>query len=892
MPEEAHRPDPDALLASLKQDEERQKRGRLRVFMGMCAGVGKTYAMLEAGAKARWEGVDAVIGLVETHGRFETAALVDSLPVVPRRKIEHRGTDLTEMDVDAILKRRPKLVLVDELAHSNVAGSRHPKRWQDVLELLESGIDVYTTVNVQHLESRKESVEAITGVPVRETVPDSILDGADQIEVIDISPAGLLERLSEGKVYPKERAQAAAANFFKPEALTALREIALRVTAERVDQDLQAYSRAARDKVAWNTNERVMVAVDHKPSSERLVRAARRLAVSLKAPWLALHVSVGDELDDKARDQLRRNLALAEELGAEVIEVADSDLARALRRVASTRDVSQLVVGRPRRGFLQNIAEGGSLLSRLTRESGDFDVHVVRQDDGERAKERNPFSRFEATPSQYWYTLWGVAGMALLCAPAYYILGYRAVGFLFLLGLLALSLFYSLGPVLLGAALSALVWDFFFIPPRFTFSITASEDFLMIFAYFLAAVTTGLLTHRVRRNQRVLEERERRTDLLYRLVSTMSGEPSEEMLSEAARLLERALNRPTAIFLATEEGKIQLSEKAQAFGMTAKELAVADWALKARKQAGWSTDNLPTGDALFTPLVGVRDVVGVLVCRGQNRRLSPDDDALIKAASQQLGLSLEHNQLEKLSRDAELLRESEQLHQALLNSISHELRTPLTALLGSASALRDEATAADPLRRASYLKAVEEAGERLNRVVENLLDMARLNSGVLAPKLDWHDPGEIVRLTAQSLKGPLAGRPVTVDLPEELPLIRADFRLIEHALSNLLLNAAAYTPAGSPIRISAAVGADRLTLTVSDEGPGLPESDLERVFEKFYRVPGSPAGGTGLGLHITRSLMRAHGGEARAANRATGGAQFSLELPLERPPQAPEETSR
>jgi two-component system sensor histidine kinase KdpD len=891
MPEEPHRPDPDALLATLKQEEARLSKGRLRVFMGMCAGVGKTYAMLEAGANARWGGVDAVIGLVETHGRFETAALVDSLVVMPRRQLQHRGTELTEMDLEAILARRPKLVLVDELAHTNVEGSRHPKRWQDVVELLDAGIDVYTTVNVQHLESRKESVEAITGVPVRETVPDSILERADQIEVIDISPSELLKRLGEGKVYPGEKAQRAAANFFKPEPLTALREIALRVTAERVDRDLQAYSRLSPDKGAWNTNERVMVAVDHGPFSERLVRSARRVAFGLRAPWIAVHVNQGMELGPKDREQLRKNLALAEELGAEILQVADSDVARALRRVASNRDVSQLVLGRPQGGLWRNLASGGSLLSRLTREAGDFDVHVVRQDSGTAGAAPNAPKRFEATPSQYWYTLWGVAGMALLGVPAELVLGYRAVGFLFLLGLLSLSLFYSLGPVLMGAALSALVWDYFFIPPKFTFTITSSEDFLMIFAYFLAAVTTGLLTHRVRRNQSVLEERERRTDLLYRLVSAMAGEDSEAKLVEVARLLERALGRPCALFLVGPDSKLKPQGEGLSFGLSAKELAVADWALQARKPAGWSTDNLPSGDALFIPLVGGRDVVGVLVCRGHKRGLSVDDEALLKAAALQLGQSLEHGSLERRSREADLLRESEQLHQALLNSVSHELRTPLTALLGSASALQDEATAADPARRQAYLKAVAEAGERLNRVVENLLDMARLNSGVLAPRLDWHDPGELVRLTVQSLKGPLEGRPVVLDLPPDLPLLRLDFRLMEHALSNLLLNAAAYTPAGSPIRVGAETAAGRLTLTVSDQGPGLPPGDLERVFDKFYRVPGSPAGGTGLGLYITRSLARAHGGEVRAANQPSGGAIFSLELPVDKAPPAPAEAA-
>jgi len=892
VPDDPQRPNPDALLASLKQDEARLKLGRLRVFMGMCAGVGKTYAMLEAGAKARWEGVDAVIGLVETHGRFETAALVDSLPVIPRHVLEQHGTALLEMDLDAILARKPKLVLVDELAHTNVDGSRHPKRWQDVVELLDHGIDVYTTINVQHLESRKESVEAITGVIVRETVPDSILERADQIEVMDISPAELLQRLAEGKVYPGERAQRAASNFFKPEALTALREISLRVTAERVDRDLQAYSSRAGGKGAWNTNDRVMVAVDHRPFSERLVRSARRVAFGLRAPWLAVHVNQGKDLGPKEREQLRKNLALAEELGAEVLQIADSDLVRALVRVASNRDVSQLVLGRPRGGPWNTLVSGGSLLGRLTREAGDFDVHVVRQGSGPSPSNGgagNATLRFESTPSQYWYTLWVVAGMALLGLPAELVLGYRAVGFLFLLGLLSLSLFYSLGPVLMGAALSALIWDYFFIPPKYTFSISSSEDFLMIFAYFLAAVTTGLLTHRVRLNQSALEERERRTDLLYRIVNTMAGDDGPGRLRDVAELLEHSLKRPCAVFLAGPDGKPLPQGEGQAFALTPKELAVADWALKARKPAGWSTDNLPSGDALFLPLIGGRDAVGVLVCRGGKDGLGVDDEALLKSAAQQLGQSLEHSRLEKRSREADLLRESEQLHQALLNSVSHELRTPLTALLGSASALQDEATAADPARRQAYLKAVAESGERLNRVVENLLDMARLNSGVLAPRLDWHDPAELVRLTVQSLKGPLSAHPVSLDLPADLPLLRLDFRLMEHALSNLLLNAAAYTPPGSPIKIGMRAAEGRLTLTVSDRGPGLPPGDLERVFDKFYRVPGSPAGGTGLGLFITRSLVRAHGGEARAANDPAGGAVFSLELPVEKTPPEPTE---
>jgi two-component system sensor histidine kinase KdpD len=891
---ELNRPDPDALLANLKQEEARLNKGRLRVFMGMCAGVGKTYAMLEAAAKTRWEGLDAVIGVVETHGRFDTAALVDSLPTFPRKKVEHRGSSITEMDLEGLLARqpRPRLVLVDELAHTNAPGSRHPKRWQDVLELLDAGIDVYTTVNVQHLESRKESVEAITGVPVRETVPDSILERADQVEVIDIAPSALLERLAEGKVYPGEKAVRAAENFFKPDTLTALREIALRVTAERVDRDLRAFNAGKGAKGAWNTNDRVMVAVSPSPNSERLVRTARRMAASLQAPWLAVHVGDGSELSDKDREQLRKNLSLAESLGAEVLTTADTDLAAALLRVAASRDVSQLVLGRPRKGWLSGLLAGGSLLGRLTREAGDLDIHLVRLPRRQARRLRGLRRlRLLAAPAQYWYTLWLVAGLGLGGTVAEHLVGYRAVGFLFLCGLLALSLFNSLGPVLFGAVLSALVWDYFFIPPKYTFIISTSEDALMIVAYFLAAVITGLLTHRVRNNQRILAERERRTELLYRLVAAISTGEGSTTLRRVAELLGSALKRPVAVFLPGADGTlVNQSHGPEAFILSAKEEAVAAWALSTGKAAGWGTSNLPTTDAFFTPLPGRHGNEGLLALRAAGgAALSMEDEALVLAAAQQLGLSLEHERLRQAGREAEKLRQSEQLHQALLNSVSHELRTPLTALLGTASALQDDATVADAPRRHSLLKELASAGGRLNRVIENLLDMARLNSGVLEPQLDWHDPAELVRLTLQRLAEPMAGHPVTLKLPEDLPLVRVDFRFMEHALSNLLQNAAAYAPAGTPITVEARPRGGRLELSVSDQGPGIPSEARERVFEKFYRLPGSPAGGTGLGLHITRSLLQAQGGTALVREAPGGGAEFVLSLPLEEAPPPPKE---
>jgi two-component system sensor histidine kinase KdpD len=492
---------------------------------------------------------------------------------------------------------------------------------------------------------------------------------------------------------------------------------------------------------------------------------------------------------------------------------------------------------------------------------------------------------------QYWYTLWMVGGLAVTANLAEHFLGYRAVGFFFLCGVLALGLFYSLGPVLFAAFLSALIWDYFFIPPHFTLTISTSEDALMILAYFLAAVITGLLTHRVRKNQSALESRERRTELLYRLVSRIAEGDREKTLYGVTEMLERALDRGFFVFLTDKDSKlINQGHAVQPFHFTDKEESVAVWALEARQPAGWSTQKFPEDLLYYMPLLGTSEVMGLLVCRPRGGpRFSPEEEELLKAASRQLALYLERERLAARSHEADLLRESEQLHQALLNSISHELRTPLTALLGSADALKDEATASDPVRRQLLLEDVSGAGERLNRVIENLLDMARLNSGVLALKKDWHDPAELARLVLGRLKGPLSGHRLKLELPEGLPLISVDYRLMEHALSNLLLNAAAYAPKGSVITVSARANERNVELSVADEGPGIPEEHRLTVFEKFYRLPGASAGGTGLGLYITQSLLKAHAGSARVSNVAEGGAEFTLSLPLEAAPAPPSE---
>ena len=881
---DALRPDPDALLRQLQAEDARARRGRLCIFLGMSAGVGKTYAMLEAGERARIEGVDAVIGVVETHGRFETGAMVDSLPLMPRQKLEHRGVTLQEMDLDGILARKPKLVLVDELAHSNSPGSRHPKRWQDVLELLGAGIDVHTTLNVQHLESRKESVEKIQGIPVRETVPDSLLERADEIKLIDISPEALLKRLAEGKVYLGEKATRAAENFFKHEALTALREMALRVTAERVDRELGEIRRQQAGGPQWNARERLMVAVDDSPGAEALLRAARRQAAALGAPWLAVYVSSGE--GQRPAGALRQNLRMAEDLGAEVITTADVDLASGLGRVARERNVTQLLIGRPSRSFLGTLSRGGSLLARLSREAGDFDLHVIRAVQGQRGQGAGSFFSARATWIDYWYMLWIVGALGLAGWPVEKLLGYRSVGIVFLAALLALSVFFSAGPLTLAAVLSAAVWDFFFIPPRFTWYISQAEDLLLVVAYFITAFSGGVLAWRLRRSRSILQEREARTQLLFDVSSILNAPGSHpDRFSKLAQRLESALGLEVTLHLCGPDGTLD----PQGFGAThqslaEKEVAVADWAVKTGQAAGWSTANLPQTGRLMLPLLGAESPgpLGLLVCKPvAMKTLAFEQERLLQAAAQQLAHTLERALLQREAREGELLKQSERLHQALLDSISHELRTPLTALMGSAAALRSAGEA----DRAKLLDEIATAGGLLDRSVGNLLDLSRLNAGRLQLALDWQDPGELLRLNIHALQPLLREHPVELAPTKDLPLLLLDHRLFEHAFANLLLNAAAHSPAGSPIQVSVEAEADWVVLRVEDHGPGISLSALPHVFERFYRAPGEKAGGTGLGLSIVQAIVLAHGGKVEAANAPSGGAVFTLRLKV--PPAPP-----
>jgi two-component system sensor histidine kinase KdpD len=862
---DSERPNPDELLSSIQREEAAGKRGWLKVFLGMCPGVGKTYAMLEAAQREKKGGRDVVIGYVESHGRRETDALTEGLRLIPRQRLEYRGVMLSEMDLDALLARRPQLAVVDELAHTNAPGARHPKRCQDVQELLDAGIDVFTTLNVQHVESRAVTVKQITGAEIRETVPDSVLDDA-VLELVDLPPAELVQRLHEGKVYVPDRAAAAVQNFFREANLTALRELALRLVADHVGEGTREFRRSQRTAGPWKTGNRLLVAVGPSPLSESLIRWTRRMADELQCPWLAVHVEAPRILTEAAQSRLARNLNSARELGADVITTTDED-----------------VLGKPGGAGWFAWLRGGRFLRRLAQESGDIDIHVVR---GEKADEEQNSKlwqpAFTSDSQQYLYAVAAVAATGVLNLGLMQVAGPRVPGLVFLLAVVLLALFVGRGPVLLAGALSAVAWNFFFLPPRFTLVIGQPEDAILFGAYFVVALVLGQLVARIRIQSEADRRREERSKALSELNRDLAEASSrDEVVWHLVAQVNRVFQATVAVSLPV--GQSLAAHPDSSLTLTEKELSVSDWAFRQRKAAGRFTDNLPGAVALHLPLATERKTFGVLAVALPDKSLTLAQRDLLETFARQAALVLDRVELRNAAEQARLLAESERLSRALLNSISHELRTPLAASTSAASALAD-ADGASPEQRRALLGEIQEANARLNRIVGNLLDVARLESGKVRPNLDWHDARDIVQTTLRRLERELTGHPVSLELPAELTLVRIDFSLVEHALANLLLNAAAHTPPGTPIEVRAQRANENLALSVADRGPGISADILPHIFEKFFRAPCAPAGGSGLGLTIAKGFVEAHGGTITAENRPGGGAIFTLNLPQVEPP--------
>jgi len=884
----ASRPDPDAILASLKREEARASHGRLKIFFGMCPGVGKTYAMLSTARQELKDKVDVVVGVVETHRRVETEALLEGLPVIPRKVIEYKGIQLTEMDLEAILARRPKLVLVDELAHTNAPGSRHPKRYQDVIELIESGIDVYSTLNVQHIESRADAVRQITGAPVNETVPDSILELADEIELVDLTPEALLERLRQGKVYMADRAVTAAENFFKDAHITALRELALRFTAERMDKRLREM-RATGAGTVWRSGERLLVAVGPSPSSTQLVRWTRRMAAAQGAAWIAVNVESSRSLSPEARRRLDQNLSLARELGAEVLVTHDENVADALVRVALQNKATQIVVGKSLNPRWLDLLRGGSLLDRLLRAHQPIDFYVVPPERSEKTVWIDWSSRSPAAGREYAVAFGVIAAVTVVgwfLAPH---TGYQAIGMLYLMAVISLSLRVGRWPVLLAGIASALAWDYLFIPPLFTFVITKFEDGILFGMYFVVALVTGQLTARVRAQERHERLREERATALFHLTRALSSAKTlDDGVFASLRQADELFAAQTSLLLTDENGSALVPHFAGSFAIDEKERAVADWVRHSRKKAGRFTDTLPSSAGFYVPLVREDKALGVLGVKvGTEATLTLAQRDLIEGFAAQIALLVEREHLRAAGEREKLLVESERLHRTLLDGVSHELKTPL-AVLGSVA--ENIAGAEGPLR-ATLVEEMRTATRRLTRLVNNLLDQTRLESGTLRPKLDWCDAQDLVNAAISGVEDSLAGHPLEVVVPPEMPLFRADTALMEQVIANLLLNAARHTPAGTPIFLAAGVdGArGRVFLTVADRGPGFPLEMRERLFQKFQRGDEARAGGLGLGLSIIRGFVSAQGGDVVVGENPGGGAVFTVYLPYEPHADVPNE---
>jgi len=882
------RPDPDILLASLEEEE----RGKLTVFLGAAAGVGKTYAMLEAARERLAEGVDVVVGWVETHGRAETEALLKGLPVIPPRYLPYRGREFAEMDLEALLARRPGLALVDELAHTNIPGSQHARRYQDVEELLAAGIDVYTTLNIQHLESLNDIVAQITGVRVRETVPDSVLERA-QIQLIDIPPEELILRLKEGKVYVPEMAGEALRKFFRPGNLNALRELALRYAARRVDRQVEKYMRLHGIAGPWPAGERVMVCVSPSPFSARLIRIARRMAEGLQAEWLAVYVEAPRRFPHREEDRARlvRNLRLAEELGAETISINGHDVAEELLELARKRNVSQIIIGKPLHSRFWEWIHG-SVVDRVIRKSEGISVHVIPGKPEETGQAGGPARRQPGQPVSlfpYFSTLGMTVLLALLIHPFAAFLGPVNTALIFLLPVLAGAVRWGTGPGVAAALVGVLAFDFFFVPPVFSFSIADARYLVSFFIFLLAAVFTGTLSTRLQQQVRQTRKREARTAALYSLSREIAAVSElEPVLESVVRKVAESAESLVVALLPDERGalvKRASSAPGEKDFLDESEIAVATWVFTNNQKAGRGTDILSNSRGLYLPLRSDEEVRGVLGIYplDENNYFQPDQMLLLEAFAGLAALAVTRIRLAEKAREARMLAESERLRTALFNSLSHDLRTPLAAIIGAVTSLLEGEEVYDPNARRDLLQTIKQGALRMNRFVNNLLDMARLESGMLTLRKEWCDIQDIVGVAVTRLGEALRSRPVKIDLEPDLPLVPADFVLIEQVLVNLLDNAVKYSEPESEIIISARRRGEHLAVSVADRGAHIPPEDLERIFDKFYRLK-SPrlVSGTGLGLAICRGIIEAHGGKIWAENNPAGGVVITFLLPLEK----------
>jgi two-component system sensor histidine kinase KdpD len=888
MAEREGRPSPEALLAAAKQEG----RGRLKIFLGAAPGVGKTYEMLLTAQAQRREGVDVMVGIVEPHGRRETEALLEGLEVIPRLQVDYKGHLLAEMDIDAILKRRPQLVLVDELAHTNAPGCRHPKRYLDVEELIAAGIDVFTTLNIQHVESLNDIIAKITRIRVRETVPDSVLDQADDIEVVDLSPEDLIKRLHEGKVYVPQQAERAVRHFFSRGNLTALRELALRRTAQRVDEQLLSHMREHAIPGPWAAGDRVLVCISEAPSTAGLIRYARRVAERLQVPWTAIYVETArtQRLTDAERDRIADFLRLAERLGASTITIPGRNIADELIAYATANNITQIVIGKSSRSRWFEMVHG-SVVHELVRKTGQISVHVISADDRESVPPKSVQTRPRVEPfsiERYMGSA-GAVGVALgLGLLLKHFVAVQSISLLFLMAVIASAIAWGLLPALFACVASVLAYNFFFLPPLYTFSVGDPENAFALFFFLVVAVIVSNLTARTRTQVVNARLRAKRTAELYAFSRKLAGIGAlDDLLWATAYQITSMLNVRTVLLMPVKDG--EGLEVASGYPpedqLDDADMAAARWTWEHNRPAGRGADTLPGTKRLFLPLRTGSGPVGVI---GIDRDspgplLTPDERRLLDALCDQAAVAIERISLAKGLDEARVLGETERLRAALLTSISHDLRTPLASILGTVSSMRSFPERYTAAQREELLATLQDEAERLNRFVSNLLDMTRLESGAIELNLELIDVAEIIGSALQRAGNVLAGHEVEVDIAPALPMLRLDAVLFEQVLFNLLDNAAKYSPAGGKIGIRATRDGELVEIEVVDEGPGIVPADFERIFDKFYRVHAQDRrrAGTGLGLAICRGFVEALGGWIVARNRRDrSGAVLTIRMPV------------
>jgi two-component system, OmpR family, sensor histidine kinase KdpD len=890
---EERRPDPDLLIDHMRSEAGRSREGKLKIFFGAAPGVGKTYAMLASAQQKRAEGIDVVAGLVETHGRKETEDLLSGLEVIPRHSIEYRGTTLSELDIDLALARKPALILVDELAHTNAPGSRHKNRWQDIYELLGAGISVYTTVNVQHIESLNDVVSQITGINVRETIPDFLLDRADEIELIDLPPEELLQRLKEGKVYVAEVAAYARKHFFRKGNLLALRELALRRTAERVDAQMQDYRSIKGVKEVWPAAERIMVCIGANPRSIRLIRAAKRMAAGLRADWIAVYVEAPTAVKPSESDlmQLSDHMRLAESLGAEVVTLSGYKGSEEILNYARTRNVTKIIIGKPTHPRWKDKIFG-SLLDEVVRGSGDIDVYVISGDLGKAEPKLAAKPVPQKTDLKGWLLSLGIVaactGIAALMFPYFNLVDLAMV---YLLGIMIIASRTGKGPSLLAALLSVASFDFFFVPPYHTFAVSDVKYLVSFVVMFIVAYVISTLTFRIREQANAARFRERRTAALYNLSKELVHEQEVKNLCLIAeKHISEVFPSKVVILMPDEKGNLNAPITAEeTFALDQGELGVAQWTFDHRQQAGLGTDTVPGAKALYLPLVTSSRTVGVLgILPGSSPgTFGPEQMHILESFANQTAIAIERALLTEEAQNALLKAETETLRNTLLSSVSHDLRTPLAAITGAASTLLQPDISLDKHSKKELVKTIYEEAGHLNEVIRNVLDMTRLESGAIVVKKEWQSIEEIIGVVLNRFSEKLNDHPLSINLSPDLPLVPFDALLVEQVLMNLLDNAIKYSPKETPLDLSAMLKSDSLLVELADRGPGIPQGEEKRIFEKFVR--GSTArGGIGLGLTICQTIITAHGGDIWAENRPSGGAVFRFTIPITGKPKLPE----